>query len=170
LPGRRAYNRLVVSDHWDTRSIPIEEQPAFTADQGDADPRPRLPDPLPVRLVAVEHVHMTAPRDAEEKLDAFYVGLLGFDRYCGPEAGQGELVFRAENFLLRFRLLDPPIVHDTLRPQGIEVLDLLELEKRFIEAELEYTRERGITPGRETLLLLDPGGNWVEIGEIRLVQ
>ena len=77
---------------------------------------------------------------------------------------------RADNFLLRFRLLDPPIVHDALRPQGIEVLDLAELEKKFREAELEYTRERGITPGHETLLLLDPGGNWVEIGEIRLVQ
>ena len=159
-----------MTEHWDQRSIPIEDDAAFDADVGSADPRPRLPEPLPVRLVAVEHVRMIAPRDAEEQLDAFYVGLLGFDRYCGPEAGQGELVFRAENFLLRFRLLDPPIVHDTLRPQGIEVIDLLQLEKRFIEAELEYTRERGITPGRETLLLLDPGGNWVEIGEIRLVQ
>ena len=159
-----------MTEHWDQRSIPIEEEPSFGADAGDADPRPRLPDPLPVRLVAVEHVRMTAPRDAEEKLDAFYVGLLGFDRYCGPEAGEGELVFRAENFLLRFRLLDPPIVHDTLRPQGIEVNDLLELEKKLVGAELKYTRERGITPGRETLLLLDPAGNWVEIGEIRLVQ
>ena len=53
-----------MSEHWDTRSIPIEEQPAFAADQGGADPRPRLPEPLPVRLVAVEHVRMIAPRDA----------------------------------------------------------------------------------------------------------
>jgi hypothetical protein len=67
-------------------------------------------------------------------------------------------------------LVDPPLVHDTLRPQGIEVLDLAALEKKFFEAELEYTRERGTTPGRETLLLLDPAGNWVEIGEVRLIQ
>ena len=100
----------------------------------------------------------------------FLNGSHAFADRSGAEAGEGELVFRADNFLLRFRLLDPPIVHDTLRPQGIEVLDLAELEKRFREAELEYTRERGITPGRETLLLVDPGGNWVEIGEIRLVQ
>jgi len=159
-----------MSDHWQARSIPMEEHASAGADQGDADPRPRLPDPLPVRLVAVENVRMLAPRGADERLDAFYVGLLGFDRYCAPEAGGGELVFRADNFLLRFQFVDPPLVHDTLRPQGIEVDDLLALEKRFVEAELEFTRERGITPGRETLLLLDPAGNWVEIGEIRLIQ
>lgn len=159
-----------MTEHWQDRSIPLEDHATAGADQGNADPRPRLPEPLPVRLVAVENVRMIAPRDAEAKLDHFYVGLLGFDRYAGDEAGDGELVFRAENVLLRFQLVDPPIVHDTLRPQGIEVLDLAELEKKLIEAELEYTRERGTTPGRETLLLLDPGGNWVEIGEIRLIQ
>jgi len=159
-----------MTEHWQDRSIPLEDHATAGADQGNADPRPRLPEPLPVRLVAVENVRMIAPRGAEAKLDLFYVGLLGFDRYAGEEAGDGELVFRAENVLLRFKLVDPPIVHDTLRPQGIEVLDLAELEKKLVEAELEYTRERGTTPGRETLLLLDPGGNWVEIGEIRLIQ
>ena len=158
-----------MSEYWGD-AIPLENEATAGADQGDADPRPRLPEPLPVRLVAVENVRMAAPRGSEEKLDAFYVGFLGFDRYAGPEAGQGELVFRADNFLLRFRFFDPPLVHDSLRPQGIEVLDLLELEKKFIAAELEYTRTRGTTPGRETLLLLDPAGNWVEIGQIRLVQ
>jgi len=158
-----------MTEHWQQRSIPMEEQATAGADAGDADPRPRLPEPLPVRLLAVEHVRMLAPRGVEEKLDAFYVGLLGFDRYCGDESPEGELAFRAENFLLRFHFVDPPLIHDTLRPQGIEVNDLLELEKKFMAAELEYTRERGITPGRETLLLLDPAGNWIEIGEIRLI-
>ena len=151
-------------------AIPLENETSAGATPGDADPRPRLPEPLPVRLVAVEDVRMIAPRGSEDALDAFYVGFLGFDRYAGPGAGQGELVFRAENFLLRFHFVGGPIVHQSLRPQGVEVLDLPELEKRFIEAELEYERLRGTTPGRETLLLLDPAGNWVEIGEIRLVS
>jgi hypothetical protein len=159
-----------MTEHWQDRSLPLEEHASAGADQGDADPRPRLPEPLPVRLIAVEHVRMLAPRGADELLDAFYVGLLGFERYAGADAGEGELVFRSDNFLLRFGFVDPPLVHETLRPQGIEVDDLVELEKRLVEAELEYTRERGITPGRETLLLLDPAGNWVEIGEIRLIQ
>ena len=157
-----------MSEHWQD-SIPLEEEASAGADVSSADPRPRLPDPLPVRLVAVEHVRMLAPRGVEERLDAFYVGFLGFERYCGEEVKDGELGFRADNFLLRFRFVDPPVVHESLRPQGIEVMDLAELEKRFIEAELEYTRERGTTPGRETLLLLDPAGNWVEIAEIRLI-
>ena len=164
-----------MTEHWQDRSIPMEDEASAVADVGGADPRPRLPEPLPVRLVAVEDVRMPAPRGVDEKLDAFYIGLLGFERADGDgSAGGGddpnELVYRAENFLLRFRLLDRPLAHETLRPQGIEVPDLLELEKKFMEAELEYTRERGITPGRETLLLLDPAGNWVEIGEIRLIQ
>jgi hypothetical protein len=148
--------------------IPLDD-PTAVADAGGADPRPRLPEPLPVRLVAVEDVRMLAPRDSEAALDAFYVGFLGFERYCGAELSDGELAFRADNFILRFRFIDPPLVHETLRPQGIEVLDLAGLERKFIDAELEYTRVRSVTPGRETLLLLDPAGNWVEIGEIRLV-
>ena len=158
-----------MTDHWQARGIPMEEHATAGADAGDADPRPRLPEPLPVRLIAVENVRMLAPRGTDELLDGFYVGLLGFDRYCGDGAGEGELAFRADNFILRFEFVDPPLVHETLRPQGMEVEDLAELEKKLIEAELEYTRERGITPGRETLLMLDPAGNWVEIGEIRLI-
>src|SRR5687768_4929972 len=155
-----------MTDHWQDR-IPLEEDVSGVADAGGADPRPRLPEPLPVRLVAVEDVRMRAPRGVEEQLDLFYVGLLGLERI--DSAGAGERAYRAENFVLRFQLVDPPIVHETLRPQGIEVIELDELEKKFVEAELEYTRERGTTPGRETLLLLDPAGNWVEIGEIRLI-
>ena len=156
-----------MTDPWHD-SIPLDD-PTAAADVGGADPRPRLPEPLPVRLVAVENVRMHAPRDSEAALDAFYVGLLGFERYCGEELSDGELAFRADNFILRFRFVDPPLVHESLKPQGVEVLDLVALEKKFIEAELEFTRERGVTPGRETLLLLDPAGNWVEIGEIRMI-
>src|SRR5688500_8447719 len=44
------------------------------------DPRPRLLEPLPVRLIAVEDVRLPAPAGVETKLDAFYVVLLGFER------------------------------------------------------------------------------------------
>lgn len=155
-----------MDEHWQD-AIPLEDEPTAGAAPGGADPRPRLPEPLPVRLVAVENVRLLAPRGAEEKLALFYAGLLQFEPLADPPAG--ELAFRADNFFLHFRLVDPPLFHETLRPQGIEVPDLAELEKKFIDAELEYTRQRGITPGRETLVLLDPAGNWVEIGEIRLI-
>ena len=128
-----------------------------------ADTRPRVPEPLPVRLVAVDDVRMIAPIGSEAALDALYVGMLGFERLA--ESG---VAYRAENFVLRFDLLgDDPIVHESLRPQGIEVESLAAIEHRLIDAELEYTRQRGLTPGSETLLFLDPGGNWLEVGEIR---
>ncbi|MEA2710927.1 MAG: hypothetical protein QOF78_3528 [Phycisphaerales bacterium] len=155
----------------DQDPIPLETDVTAGAQDGGADRRPRLPEPLPVRLVAVEDVRLRAPRGVEEQLDFFYVGLLGFDRAAPHARAAGEeIVYRSETFNLRFQLTDSPLVHDTLRPQGIEVdVALVDLEKKFVEAELEFTRERGVTPGRETLRLLDPGGNWVEIGEIRLI-
>ena len=127
------------------------------------DHRIRMPDPLPVRLIAVDHVTMPAPADIESQLDAFYVGLLEFEKV------DDVLSYRADNFMLKFDVHGQPVVHESLRPQQIEVLSLAEAEKKLIEAELEYTRQRGLTPGEETLLLLDPAGNWIELVERRIV-
>jgi hypothetical protein len=144
--------------------IPLEAVDRAVSASGErVDRRPRIPEPLPVRLVAVEDVRLPGPIGVDEELDAFYAGLLLFER-----VGE-ELAYRADNFILRFELADRPVVHESLRPLGIEVLSLAETEKRIIDAELEYTRQRGVTPGSETLLLLDPAGNWIEVGEIRLI-
>jgi hypothetical protein len=85
----------------------------------------------------------------------------------GPEGPEGP-VYRADNFRLRFQTLEPPVVRDGLRAQGIEVPSLAEAEAKLIEAEIEYTWERGLMPGRESLLLQDPAGNWVELVESRV--
>ena len=133
--------------------------------QPAVDRRPRIPEPLPVRLVAVEDVRLPAPADLDDELDALYVGMLKFERV------PGELAYRADNFILRFEILsEQPVVHESLRPLGIDVMSLAEVERMLIDAEIEYTRQRGVTPGRETLLLLDPAGNWLDIGQIRLIQ
>ena len=129
------------------------------------DRRPRLLEPLPVKLIAVDDVRLPAPAGVEPKLDWFYVDLLGFER-----SDSRELVYRADNFYLRFDVLERPVVHDSLRPTGIEIISLIDMEKRIIEAELEYARQRGLTPGQDTLLLLDPAGNWIELSESRTVQ
>jgi hypothetical protein len=47
---------------------------------------------------------------------------------------------------------------------------LEEAEKKLIELELEYTRQRGMTPGEESLLLIDPAGNWIELQEYRVIR
>jgi hypothetical protein len=156
-----------VSDAPDSRRPPLELEEAnlpFDAAAAARDHRPHMPEPLPVRLTAVEDVRLPAPAAVDVlALDAFYVGLLELERIAT------ELAYRAENFALYFERVDGTIVHESLRPLGVEVLSLAETEKKLIAAELEYTRQRGLTPGSETLLLLDPAGNWVEISEIRVI-
>ena len=39
-----------------------------------------------------------------------------------------------------------------------------------MEAKIEYVRQRTLTPGEESLVLLDPAGNWVELVEYRAVR
>ncbi len=97
------------------------------------DRRPRMDEPLPVKLVAVEDVRMPAPAGVEVQLDAFYVDLLGFER-MPPET---ELNYRAENVALRFDMQERPVEHDNLRPQGIEIMSLAEAELKLIEGEYE---------------------------------
>src|SRR2546423_10166882 len=130
------------------------------------DVRPRMPEPLPIKLVAVEDITLPAPAGIEVQLDQFYVKLLGFERMEPPT----ELIYRAENFSLRFAVQDRPLEHESMRSQGIEVQSLVGSEKKLIEAEIEYTRHRGISPAMESLLLLDPAGNWIEIIESRGVR
>jgi hypothetical protein len=127
------------------------------------DRRPRMDEPLPVNLVAVDDVRMPAPAGSEVQLDAFYVALLGFER-VGPET---ELNYRAENFTLRFELQERPVEHEDLRPQGIEIPSLAEVEMKLIEGEYEYVRQRGVVLGTETIVMRDPAGNWIELIELR---
>ena len=97
----------------------------------------------------------------EDKLDAFYVDLLQFERL------ESELSYQAENFALRFDVQsEMPVIHESLRAQGIEVQSLLDAERKLNDLEIEYIRQRGLTPGSESLLVLDPAGNLARIGRI----
>jgi hypothetical protein len=128
-----------------------------------ADIRPRMPEPLPVKLVTIEHAHLPAAAGLEPRLDDFYITLLGLERLQPLEA----LIYRAENFNLYFDVLEPPLERDTLRALGIEVASLAEIEKLLIDREIEYTRQRGLLPGHDSILLQDPAGNWLQLTESR---
>ena len=131
-----------------------------------ADKRRLIPEPLPVKLVAIEDVRLPAPAGIETQLDAFYVGMWEFER---GENEQG-IVYRADNFRLRFDVIEPPIARDELRPVQIEVRSLREAEHKLIEAELEYERQKGLTAGSDVLLVLDPAGNWVALVEAKAIM
>jgi catechol-2,3-dioxygenase len=128
-----------------------------------ADRRPVMPEPLPVRLVAVADVVLPAPAGVEVQLDAFYEDVLGFVRYDDPH----RLVYHADNFDLAFEVSDRPVRHDKLRPLGVIVPLLADVVARLVERQIEYSYQRGINPGAESLVLLDPAGNWVEMTDTR---
>ena len=83
----------------------LELEPARSEYKPRPDHRPHMPEPPPVRLTAVEDVHVPAVVGLAPKLDEFYAGLLRFER----EPAEAELVYRAENFRLRFDVTRPPI-------------------------------------------------------------
>lgn len=137
-------------------STTLQLEPS-TGQKPVSDSRPRIEVPPPCRLVSVDDVRLPTPLGLRERLLAFYSQIV----QLMPES---ELVFRAENFRLRFEeRAEQPVVRETVRPLGIEVPVLADVQRRLVEAEIEYIREIGITPGRRALLVQDPAGNWLEL-------
>jgi hypothetical protein len=129
------------------------------------DRRPRMDEPLPVKLVTVDDATLLTGAGLERALDAFYVDLLGFVRTGSPH----DLVYRADNFNLHFRVEEPPVRRDTLRALGVEVQSLAATEQKLIDAEIEYAWQKGLQPGHQSISLLDPAGNWLELTEARAI-
>lgn len=134
-----------------------------------ADRRPRMAQPLPVRLIAVGDVTLPAQAGLETELDRFYVRLLEFEKAPSDPESQF-LLYHADNFDLQFALRDGLIERADYRPAMIEVQSLSDTEHKLIEAELDYTRQKTVAVGEESLLLQDPAGNWVEIVERREIR
>ena len=128
-----------------------------------ADLRRRMDEPPPVKLISVDDVCLVTPPGMDDQLDHFYQAVLEF--FAEP-AVQGK-IYRAENFRLRFEVVldQKPIDRDGMRPQGIEVRSLRDMERKLFSHQINYTRERGLLPGLMTLLLKDPAGNWIELLE-----
>jgi catechol 2,3-dioxygenase-like lactoylglutathione lyase family enzyme len=129
------------------------------------DRRPHMPEPPPVRLIAVADVELSTVAGLEREMDRFYVDVLGFER----DASADDLAYRSENFKLCFRTCERPADREELRPVGITVFSLPGLIEKLNALEMEYTRQRGLGPGKQSLLLRDPAGNWVEVSEMTLL-
>ena len=146
---------------------PIEvEKTAARVEASAEDKRLKMPQPLPVRLIAVADVGLPGRAGCEGEMDRLYVGLLGMVRV----ELEGGVVYQTESFRLCFAMVEGLIVHETYRAAQIEVASLAELELRLVESEIEYTRQRGLTAGTECLVLMDPSGNWLEITVRREVR
>jgi hypothetical protein len=130
------------------------------------DRRPHMPEPPPVRLVAVADVHAETVAGLEREMDGFYMGVLEFER---EGEGRDALVYRAENFRLIFEVRERPKVGEDMRPVGVNVRSLPGVVAKFDEMEIEYLRQKGLGPGEESVLLRDPAGNWVQISEMTAI-
>lgn len=144
----------------------IELEVAQSTVAPNSDRRPPMPEPPPVRLVAVADVHLLAAAGKEVELDAFYVDLLRFERDESPEH---VLIYKSDNHRLIFDVLEPPISRDELRPAGILVPSLAILQQQLIDREIAFEWHRGIAPGLHQIVLQDPAKNWLAIGERREV-
>jgi hypothetical protein len=152
-------------DSQQSRHEPLELFDSAGAFKPVQDRRPRMPEPLPVKLVTVEDARLICGAGVEVQLDEFYAEMLGFER-VGPEDA---IVYRAENFSLYFDVLEPPVRRETLRALGIEVPSLAAAQEQLIAREIEHIRQKGLTPGHESILLMDPAGNWIELTESRAI-
>lgn len=149
----------------------LELEKSTTPLEPQDDRRPRIDEPPPVRLVAVEDCVLPAVAGWERDLDSFYAGLLGFarDMETGGEAAGDEIVYRAENFRLRFYVLERKLPRESYRPVAIVVPSLAALVQKLDDAKIGFVRQRGLELGSETILLSDPIGNPVEISEARII-
>jgi hypothetical protein len=149
-------------DRHKVRQMQLEESSFSFKPEGDR--RLRVPEPLPVRLIAVADMRVESPAGRERQLDAFYGKLLGMERVPGEA-----IVYRTDNFDLYVEVLEPPVMREDFRPVRAQVRSLAETERKLIEAEMPYARRKGLLPGDEALVTQDPAGNWVELSEAKFV-
>ena len=139
---------------------------ASTGIRPRVDRRPHMDQPPPVRLGAIEDILLDASIDMQAALDDFYVTMLEF----AAEHFTDQVIYQAENFNLIFRLLPQMPPREHYRFVQIEVRSLAETQRKLIEREIDYARQKGLTPGTESLALVDPAGNWIELVEGRAVM
>lgn len=133
------------------------EKPKFKF-KARKDRRPKMEEPPPVMLEAVDDVQLPKPVKRDQ-LVLLYTGILEFTEI--PES----FAFKASNFAVHFR--SEAKDDRNYRPVRVVVPSISATEARLIEHEIIYERQKGITPGDEVLVLQDADGNWLEIRERR---
>jgi hypothetical protein len=146
-------------------SDPIELEPSAGKTLAP-DARRLMPEPPPVRVLAVADVHLPTATGVQNELDAFYVDLLGFERVT---LADDVPTYRAENFALVFDVQEPPVNRDGLIATMIQVPSLSMLRTELDAREIPFESVRGLTPGHHHFMIKDPAGNWIAVSEWRVV-
>ena len=131
------------------------------------DKRRTVPEPPPVRLLAIDDVRQTAVAGLEKSLDDFYVTLLKFERDASDRSC---VAYKAERFRICFDVIERPLPREDYRPTQIEIPHFVDFIHELKKREVEFEWQKGIGPGSEVALLQDPAGHWVSVGPIIAVK
>jgi hypothetical protein len=130
------------------------------------DTHPHMPEPPPVRLLAIADVKLAAVAGVEKALDEFYVGLLKFAR---GEPEEGRIIYEAERWRLVFAVVETPPERDDYRPVMVQIPHYVDFVQALTERQIEYEHQKGTTPGLEGVFLRDPAGFWISVAPIRAI-
>lgn len=130
------------------------------------DGQPKMPEPPPVRLLAIADVHLSAWPEVEHLLVGFYVGLLKFDRDTDDTSA---VAFKAEKHRIVFGHEAVPAPRDNYRPILIETPFYDDFVHTLLDREIAFDYQRGTAAGVETVFLQDPAGYWVSVGPVRAI-
>ena len=128
-----------------------------------------MPDDFKISFRRINHVTVAVPAGEQEKVRAFYGGLLGLEELPQNKSLQGRYT------LIWYELLDiqlhldfsPPWVTPAEnRHIALEVNDLASV-REFLESRGATIREAVLMPDRVRFYLLDPFGNYFEFIEFK---
>ena len=118
-------------------------------------------------ILAIDDVHLTAPREAQDRLTRFYCQLVGLNQMGSEWAGEpGEVTFHGAHrsgprLVVRLHPDRPPawLKRDVL----IQVASLSESARLMSEQRIEFETTQGLTSFDLRIAVWDPGGNRVEL-------
>jgi len=118
---------------------------------------------LESRIVAVDHVTLEAPSEAENELRWFYGELAGLDEVAAAAEWSRRMVFKSLRIELRIHLRDNPKVEPIDCRLTVRVPSLEEVIEQLEDRKIEFEPISGIRWTDRRISLLDPGGNRVEL-------
>jgi catechol 2,3-dioxygenase-like lactoylglutathione lyase family enzyme len=128
-----------------------------------------MPDPHPISFRRLNHVTLAVPAGEEEKVRAFYGGVLGLREEPQPESLKGHyqlIWYHLLDILLHLDFTPPwsPTVEN--RHIALEVHDLKKV-RAYLESKGATIREAVVMPDRDRFYLLDPFGTYFEFIEMK---
>ncbi len=115
------------------------------------------------RLQAIEHIHVEAPAEAEERMIWFYTEVGGLDQHEPEPAADAQLCFKSARLLLFLRFVEDPHVDPVARRLTLRVPSLEEAAELLDEHKVAYQHVAGVSYTDQFLVVYDPAGHRIEL-------